>query len=104
LLFKEDENLLITGTIHGYIRCWNFLNGEIVQFKSFKTCATSIKSLLSLPGGYFASLSDGKIEIWSTKDFQCVNEIQSDENVVKTLLLLTDGRIAASSCRHKITI
>jgi WD40 repeat protein len=102
LLFIEKYNLLLSGGGDLVIKVWKADNYQWIN--TFEYHTGTIRCLLLLPSGYFASGSaDGNIKLWDFKDSQCVNSL-NQKAVIKCFRLLKDGRIVTGQDSGNITI
>jgi WD40 repeat protein len=92
LIFIERDNSLVSGSYDKSIKIWevnDFQCRKTIQFKH------RIRSLLLLPGGYFASGGYNSIKIWDTKNYECINTLQNNGWLGDYLVLTKDRRIVS---------
>jgi WD40 repeat protein len=92
LIFIERDDSLVSGSHDKSIKIW-----EVKNFQCLKTIQVNywIRSLLLLPGGYFASGGYNDIKIWDTKNYECINTLENQQGWVDYLLLTKDRRIVS---------
>jgi WD40 repeat protein len=90
LLFAEKSKLLISGSRDETIKFWELNDYNCI--KTIQLCG-SIRSLLLLPGGYFAAGGNREINIWDIKTFECVNTLKCS---TADSLFLSKNRIIIS--------
>jgi WD40 repeat protein len=102
LLYIQDYDLLLSGSMDKTIKVWNINDSQCIQ--TIEAHEDGVFSLLYLPNGYFASSSwSGTIKVWRLLDYQCVNVFNGHGDFSTTLLLLAGNRLA-STCDGKIFI
>jgi WD40 repeat protein len=96
LLYVEEGNMLVSGSADKSITVWSLDNYECIN--SIYGHTDTIKHLLGLPCGFFASCSDDlSIKIWDLKNMECVNVLKTcKKRMVDLMVLLSDMRIACS--------
>jgi WD40 repeat protein len=101
LLPVEKANLLISGSAKR-LKVWHLKNVKNADFSAqcvhCEYTNGGVSSLLLLPGRYFVSGGNfGYIKIYSLINFQCVKVFEEFRNPVKSMLLLRDNRLVAST-------
>ncbi|MDZ7626679.1 MAG: hypothetical protein U5J96_19800 [Ignavibacteriaceae bacterium] len=85
LVFTPDGQYLISGGYDGYIRVWDYNNGNIVYFRQHGTYLNGgnrIQLSISPDGQYLASTGDGydlTIKIWKTSDWSVVHTFEAGD-------------------------
>jgi WD40 repeat protein len=100
LIFIERHNTLVSASYDEPIKIW-----EVNDFHCLKTIQVEygIRSLLLLPGGYFATGGYNNIKIWDTNNYECIHTLGNQKGHVNHLVLMKD-RIVSIFNEHYDTL
>ncbi len=103
--FELDEifNRVISGSIDGTIKIWNFETGEcIYTLNNHKSWVTSI---ILLDNNQFVSGSmDKTIKIWNLSKYECINTLTNESGINFLCLLPNNDDLASGNSDGKINI
>jgi WD40 repeat protein len=103
LMFDKNNSLLYSGAADYTIKVWDF-KADYECIKTINAHNGSVRCILLLPNGYFASGSDdNKIKLWD-RHYDCVNTLDNSEDYIGSILLLKDYRIVSTSLEHRVKI
>jgi hypothetical protein len=94
LQYIEKGNFLISVFDDITVKVWSMESYECVREILIEE---SVKWLLSLPNGFFASAGMGNLKIWDVTNFQCIKTLNDDQFVDCHLELMKDNRIVSAS-------
>jgi WD40 repeat protein len=100
-LIDLGDNRLAFGFSSSWIKVWDYeLNTKVCVLDTTKP----ITSLLFIEGNslLLSGSNDGIIMIWSTEDYNCVKMVETQQGMLKSLLLLPSGYFASAGREIKL--
>ena len=109
LVVLNDLNYLISGHLNGDIKIWNLKNGQIINNLFGHTGIITCLVCLPLNGLIASGSGDSTLKIWnvltttnnnnynSSSNLSLINSLNAHSDIIKSVVLLSDGSLASAS-------